>query len=260
MDVRAKDVPQGDGHRVRIPPHPTLREHYDASESRQGFLNDLFDRTAYRYRAIDRAIGLGSGLWYRRTALRDAGLRPGMKVLDVACGPGLTTQGALGLVGPTGYVVGLDPSTGMLREARKGPCRDLIQAVAERLPFLDASFDFLSMGYALRHVSDLGAAFREYHRVLKPGGIALLLEVSRPRSAALLSLSRFYIKTAMGVTFATATGNHDMRTLMRYWWDTIEHCVAPEVILSALDEAGFAQCGVREQFSGLLRNYRAVKA
>jgi demethylmenaquinone methyltransferase/2-methoxy-6-polyprenyl-1,4-benzoquinol methylase len=237
-----------------------LREHHETSEFRQGFLNDLFDRTAYRYRALDKAIGFGSGLWYRRKVLRDAGLRPGMKVLDVACGPGLTTQCALGLVGSTGYVIGLDPSTGMLHEAQKGSCRKLIQGIGERLPFLDASFDFLSMGYALRHVSDLRVAFREYHRVLKPGGIVLLLEVSRPRSAALLSVSRFYIKTAMGAAFATVTGNQDMRTLMRYWWDTIEHCVTPDVILSALGEVGFAQCGVREQFSGLLRNYRAVKA
>jgi demethylmenaquinone methyltransferase/2-methoxy-6-polyprenyl-1,4-benzoquinol methylase len=258
VDVRAKE--HEDTAPAGTPPHPTLREYYEGRESRQGFLDELFDRTAHRYRALDRAIGLGSGLWYRRKALRDAGLEPGMKVLDVACGPGLTTQCALALTGSTGYVVGLDPSTGMLREARRGPCRNLIQAVAERLPFLDASFDFLSMGYALRHVSDLEAAFREYHRVLKPGGIVLLLEVSRPRSAALLSASRFYIKTAMGLTFATATGNRDMRTLMRYWWDTIEHCVTPDVILSALGEVGFARCGVREQFGGLLRNYRAVRA
>jgi demethylmenaquinone methyltransferase/2-methoxy-6-polyprenyl-1,4-benzoquinol methylase len=183
-----------------------------------------------------------------------------MKVLDVACGSGLTTQCALSLVGATGYVIGLDPSTGMLHEARKGPCHNLIQGVGERLPFLDTSFDFLSMGYALRHVSDLQVAFREYRRVLKPGGIVLLLEISRPRSAALLSVSRFYIKTVMGVTFAAATGNQDIRTLMRYWWDTIEHCVTPDVILSALGEVGFAECRMTEQFSGLFRNYRAVKA
>jgi demethylmenaquinone methyltransferase / 2-methoxy-6-polyprenyl-1,4-benzoquinol methylase len=260
VGVRAKEVPHEDTQPGRIPPHPTLREHYGASESRQRFLNDLFDRTAYRYRAIDRVIAFGAGLWYRRKALREAGLRPGMRVLDVACGSGLTTQCALGLVGSTGYVIGLDPSTGMLHEARKGPCRNLIQGVGERLPFLDTSFDFLSMGYALRHVSDLRVAFREYRRVLKPGGIVLLLEISRPRSAALLSVSRFYIKTVMGVTFAAATGNQDMRTLMRYWWDTIEHCVTPDVILSALGEVGFAECRMTEQFSGLSRNYRAVKA
>jgi demethylmenaquinone methyltransferase / 2-methoxy-6-polyprenyl-1,4-benzoquinol methylase len=64
----------------------------------------------------------------------------------------------------------------------------------------------------------------------------------------------------MGVAFAVATGNQDMRTLMRYWWDTTEHCVGPETILSALGDAGFAECGLREQFRGLLRDYRAVRA
>jgi demethylmenaquinone methyltransferase/2-methoxy-6-polyprenyl-1,4-benzoquinol methylase len=109
-------------------------------------------------------------------------------------------------------------------------------------------------------VSDLHTAFREYRRVLRPGGIALLLEISRPRSAALRSVSRFYIKTVMGAVFAAVTGNPDMRTLMRYWWDTTEQCVAPETILSALGDVGFTDCGLREQFSGLLRNYRAVRS
>lgn len=260
MVVRAGQKPDDGAPASNVPPHPTLRDYYGANESRQGFLNELFDRTAYQYRAIDKVVGFGSGLWYRRRALHVAGLAPGMKVLDVACGPGLTTQCALGLVGSTGYVVGLDPSSGMLHEARKGPCRNLIQGVGEALPFPDASFDFLSMGYALRHVSDLHVAFREYRRVLKPGGIVLLLEISRPRSPALLAVSRFYIKTVMGVVFATATGNQDMRTLMRYWWDTTESCVAPEAILSALDDVGFTECRLDEQFSGLIRDYRAVKA
>jgi demethylmenaquinone methyltransferase/2-methoxy-6-polyprenyl-1,4-benzoquinol methylase len=182
-----------------------------------------------------------------------------MWALDVGCGPGLTTEGARRLVGSTGKVVGLDPSAGMLHEAQRVGCRGLVQGVGEELPFGDASFDFLSMAYALRHVSDLEVAFREYHRVLKPRGIVLLLEISRPRSAAILSVSRFYIRT-VGAAFTAATGNRAMRTLMRYWWDTIEHCVDPETILSALADVGFVGCTVHEQFSGLLRNYRAVKA
>jgi demethylmenaquinone methyltransferase/2-methoxy-6-polyprenyl-1,4-benzoquinol methylase len=251
-------VPDEEARVVEIPPHPHLRGYYGAGVSRQTFLNDLFDRTAYGYRAIDRVTGLGSGLWYRRWALRQAGLRPGMRVLDVGCGPGPTAQAALRLVGPTGYVVGLDPSSGMLREAKKGPCRKLVQGVGEELPFPDGTFDFLSMGYALRHVSDLRVAFSEYRRVLKPGGIVLLLEISRPRSAALLTVSRFYIRTVMGAVFARATGNQTMRTLMRYWWDTTEHCVAPEAILSALRQVGFGECELRELFNGLIRDYRAV--
>jgi len=242
-----------------IAPHPPLRRYYDELDARQGFLNELFNRTAYQYRNIERATGLGSGLWYRRKSLQLAGLRSGMRVLDVACGPGLVAQCALSLVGSSGSVVGLDPSIGMLREAQKGSCRNLVRGVGERLPFPDGHFDFLSMGYALRHVPDLRTAFAEFRRVLKPGGIVLLLEISRPRSSLLFLLSRFYIKTLLGTAFTTGTGNQDIKKLMAYYWDTMERCVPSSTIIEALQASGFDQCRVKELFSGLLRDYRAVK-
>ena len=244
---------------VPAPPHPPLRRYYSEDEERQAFLNELFNRTAYQYRNIDKATGFGSGLWYRRKALREAGLKAGMHVLDVACGPGLVTQCALDVVGPSGLAIGLDPSTGMLREAQHGPCQTLVRGVGESLPFPDGRFDFLSMGYALRHVPDLKRAFAEYWRVLKPGGIVLLLEISRPKSTALLTLSRFYIKTVLGTVFSAATGNRDMQTLMGYWWDTTEYCVPPETIMETLREVGFVECSLKEWWSGVLRDYRAVK-
>lgn len=245
---------------VSVAPHPPLRRYYSKDEERQAFLNELFNRTAYQYRNIDKATGFGSGLWYRRKALREAGLKAGMHVLDVACGPALVAQCARDVVGLSGRVIGLDPSIGMLREAQKGPCRNIVRGIGEQLPFPDASFDFLSMGYALRHVSDLKTAFSEYRRVLKPGGIVLLLDICRPRSALLLSLSRFYIKTVLGIVFAVSTGNRDMKTLMEYWWDTTEFCVPSETILDALQEVGFADCSLHELFNGLLRDYRAIRA
>jgi demethylmenaquinone methyltransferase / 2-methoxy-6-polyprenyl-1,4-benzoquinol methylase len=252
-------MPQLEHTPAQLPPHPSLPEYYESGSFRQGFLNGLFNRTASHYRKIDRATGFGSGKWYRRKALSEAGLTKGMRVLDVACGPGLVTECAADIVGPSGYVVGLDPSTGMLYEARKAGCPSLVQGVGERLPFPDATFDFLSMGYALRHVSDLKCAFREYHRVLKPEGMVLALEISRPRSVALSWLFRFYVRTVLGTGFAKATGNHDIQTLMRYCWDTMENCVPPEAILDALKDIGFARCELKEWFSGLLRDYRAVK-
>jgi demethylmenaquinone methyltransferase/2-methoxy-6-polyprenyl-1,4-benzoquinol methylase len=182
-----------------------------------------------------------------------------MRVLDVACGPGLVTQCALSLARPSGSVIGLDPSIGMLHEAQKGPCRNLVRGVGESLPFPNECFDFLSMGYALRHVPDLHVAFAEFRRVLKPGGIVLMLEISRPRSALLLRLSRFYIKTVLGAAFAAGTGDEDMKKLMAYWWETTEQCVPPETIIEALNASGFRECQVKEWFSGLLRDYRAVK-
>jgi demethylmenaquinone methyltransferase/2-methoxy-6-polyprenyl-1,4-benzoquinol methylase len=260
------DEPAGESYALRqvplvpIAPHPPLRRYYGEEEQRQTFLNELFNRTAYQYRNIDKATGLGFGMWYRRKALREAGLKPGMQVLDVACGPGLVAECAQDIVGSTGSVVGLDPSIGMLREAQKGPCRTLVRGVGERLPFPDRSFDFVSMGYALRHVSDLATAFLEYRRVLKPGGTLLLLDICRPKSSVMRSLSRFYIKTVLGIAFAVLNGSRDMKTLMAYWWDTTESCVEPETILKALHTVGFRDCSRHELFNGLLRDYRAVKA
>lgn len=248
---RARDGP-------RVAPHPPLRPYYDKPEERQAFLNDLFDRTAGHYRDIERAAGLGTGCWYRKKALERAGLRPGMRMLDVACGPGLMGQGAIQLVGET-FVIGLDPSVGMLREAQRGGCQRLVQGVGERLPFLDQTFDFLSMGYALRHLSDLREAFAEYWRVLKPGGIVLLLEIARPRSAILGRVLRWYLNDVLGTVLAVRNGDENLKQVMTYWWKTIEHCVPSATIVQTLEESGFVDCQVMERFGGLLCDYRAVK-
>ena len=96
----------------------------------------------------------------------------------MAIGTGLVAREAAAILGGTGGVVGLDLSEGMLAEARRSLGVTLVQARAEALPFADASFDFVSMGYALRHVADLARLFAEYRRVLRPGGRLLVLEIA----------------------------------------------------------------------------------
>jgi SAM-dependent methyltransferase len=164
-------------------PITLLRQYWSDEGSRRRYTDGLFDGTAGEYDFVERLLGLGSGPWYRRHALARVGLAPGMHVLDVATGTGLVAREALRLVGPTGSLVGLDPSAGMLGQATalRVP---LVRGFGEQLPFTTGTFDFVSMGFALRHVADLDALFREMHRVLKPGGIACILELTRPSSAA----------------------------------------------------------------------------
>jgi len=69
------------------------------------------------------------------------------------------------------------------------------------------------MGYALRHVSDLFAAFREYHRVLRPGGRVLILEISRPASRLGLALARLYLKRLVPLVTRVGTGSADAQRL-----------------------------------------------
>ena len=241
---------------MSLAPHPTLEGHYREAADRQDYVDALFDSAAPHYDWICRVMSLGSGALYRRQALERLGLRPGMSVLDVATGTGLVARAAAELTGGSG-VIGLDPSRGMLDEARRAGSVPLVQARGEALPFPDARFDALSMGYALRHVSDLFAAFREYHRVLRPGGRVLILEISRPASRAGLWLARLYLKRLLPLVTRLGTGSASAQRLMDYYWDTIERCVAPEAILDALRRSGFE--ATRRVKGGVLSEYVGTK-
>ncbi len=139
-------------------------------------------------RLYDLATGwLGMG---RRSALRtatveSAGLRPGEKVLDVGCGPGVLTLLARERVGPTGEAYGIDPSPEMIALAREKAAKRGLDAqfrtgVIEQLPFEDGSFDAVLSSLMLHHLPDdlKRKGFREIARVLKPGGRLLAFDMT----------------------------------------------------------------------------------
>lgn len=243
---------------VPLRPHPKLDRYYGSDSERPGFVSNMFDEGAPYYEWICRIMSFGTGERYRRQALRDSGLEPGMRVLDVATGTGLVLRAAVEMSGATGLAVGLDPSGGMLRECRKSCAAPLLQGRGEQLPFANASFHMISMGYGLRHVADLRALFAEYRRVLKPGGRVLILEITQPRSAVGRWLNRLYLRTLVPGVARVGTGTAAASRMMDYFWDTIETCVPPEVILGALRDAGFPNA-TRSVTGGVLSEYLGEK-
>lgn len=237
---------------------PPLGRSSTASQDRQESVTALFDRTAVHYDWICRAMSLGSGQLYRRSALVRAGLSNGMKILDVATGTGLVARAAVNLIGNARPVVGLDPSHGMLMESRKWNPYPLVQGLGESLPFRNECFDFVSNGYGLRLVPDLERTFREYWRVLKPGGRICLLEISRPRSRTGLRLSRLYLGRIVPIVAQLGTGSKDSALLMKHFWATIEEWVSPEVILDWLTRSGFREATHRVLL-GIFNEYVARK-
>ncbi len=241
-----------------LTPHPLLADYYATAEKRRGFVRDIFNRTAPDYDRVERVLAFGSGAWYRRRALVRAGLKPGMRVLDVAMGTGLVAREAMALVGASGQVIGLDPSIGMVSEARRSLELAVVLGRGELLPLQTQSFDFLSMGYALRHVSDIDAAVREYFRVLKLGGRVCLLEITRPRGRLALLFLRLYMQDIVPALTRLVTRRRETARLMEYYWDTIAACVPPEVILAALTRAGFTDVQ-RHTELGIFSEYTGTK-
>jgi len=170
----------------------------------------------------------------------------------------LVARGAARILGEPNRVVGVDPSPGMLREARKALSSPLVQGQGESLPFRDDQFDMISMGFALRHVADLAVTFAEYWRVLKPGGRLLLLEVSRPRSPFTRWLIRVHFQSTLPMMARVSTRSEPAQLLMRYFWDTIDQCVPPEAIMAVARQAGFIDVARRGLF-GFLYEYLATK-
>lgn len=245
---------------MRIPgsPHPTLKKYYQRDDDRQRFVTALFDSTA-RYYNWSCAVGsLGSGQHYRRSVLRRSGLRTGMTLLDVATGTGLVARAASTLLPRPGAVIGVDPSAGMLRQGRSTHSALLVQGMVEGLPFSAERFDFLTMGYALRHVADLRVAFAECLRVLKPGGRLLILEITPPSSAPGRWLARAYFNTVLPLLMRIVTGSPQAEVLMRYHWDTIVECVPASIILDVLRASGFTDVERRVQ-RGLFSEYLGIK-
>jgi demethylmenaquinone methyltransferase/2-methoxy-6-polyprenyl-1,4-benzoquinol methylase len=241
-----------------VPPHPTLSGYYGRDEDRPDFVRRLFDRAAPCYDTIEGKMAFGWGRRYRREALARAGLFAGMRVLDVAIGTGLVAREAVRLAGDASRITGLDPSAGMLIEARRDLGVNGVLGIGEQLPWRDDSFDFLSMGYALRHLSDLSATFREFIRVLKPGGTLCVLELTRPRTRVGFAALRFYLRRVVPMFTRVTTRDHDAELLMKYFWDTVESCVPPESIVSALAAAGFED--VRRLLSiGIFSEYTGCK-
>jgi demethylmenaquinone methyltransferase/2-methoxy-6-polyprenyl-1,4-benzoquinol methylase len=233
--------------------------HYYASEAdRKRWVQGIFDRTAGDYDRVERVLGLGTGSWYRRRALAEAGLVRGMRVLDIGTGTGLVARAAATLVGDPTRVTGVDPSPGMVANAKVPPGVQLLAGSAEAIPAPDAAADFLSMGYALRHVSNLSVAFAEFHRVLRPGGRLCLLEITQPERALPRTLLRAYLRGVVPAITTLIARHRDMPELMRYYWDTIAACVPPELILRGLATAGFVAIDRRVDL-GIFSAYRASK-
>ena len=153
---------------------------------------EMFDRVSPRYDRLNRVLSFGTDRSWRRRAIALARLSATGRAVDVGAGTGDLTFALARASAPGARVVAADLSRGMLDVARRrGPLLAVI-ANAESLPFADGSLDRVITGFTVRNVGDLPRALREFRRVLRPGGRAVILELSHPRGPLFPALYRFY--------------------------------------------------------------------
>jgi demethylmenaquinone methyltransferase / 2-methoxy-6-polyprenyl-1,4-benzoquinol methylase len=236
-----------------LAPHPPLTKYYGDPSQREEFVRDIFDETAPWYDWAARFLSFGSGHWYRREAVKRAGLAPGMKLLDLATGTGVVARAAAEVTGDTGSIIGMDASLGMLLSGRATP-NPKVQSPAECLPVRDASFDRITIGYALRHFADLNVVFAECARVLRPGGKLVVLEITAPESRVARAFLGAYMGGVIPAVIRLRTRSARAAKLYRYYWETTRDCVRPETIMEAMRGAGLTDVTRRREM-GIFSDY-----
>lgn len=175
-----------------------------SADEKEAYVRSLFDQIAENYDQMNLVMSAGMWQAWHRAFAAHTSLRPGMRVLDMACGTGDLSLLSAAQVSPGGSVVGIDFSQGMLAVGRGrvaaspfAPMIDLRWGNALALEFPDAAFDGVTMGWAMRNVRDIDTCLREAFRVLKPGGRFISLDAAEPSSALVRSGFSLWWKIAI---------------------------------------------------------------
>lgn len=234
-----------------------------AWEDKARRVRGVFDSVVDRYDLMNDLMSGGLHRLWKRFALELTGLRPGGRALDVAGGTGDLARALAHQVGERGQVVLTDINARMLQRGRdrlidSGMVSQVqyVQANAEQLPFQEASFDCVTIGFGLRNVTDKGAALRSMHRVLRPGGQLLILEFSRPVVPA---VGRLYDTYCLGVLPRLGRWVAGDADSYRYLAESIQRHPDQEAMLGMMAEAGFASCRYHNLSGGIVALHRGYR-
>jgi demethylmenaquinone methyltransferase / 2-methoxy-6-polyprenyl-1,4-benzoquinol methylase len=216
----------------------------------------MFDRIAGVYDRMNHVMTAGLDRAWRERAVDRAEVGPGDAALDICCGTGDLAFELARRIGPTGRVVGCDFSERMLELARakeedsrlgrgdaarmNGGAGGLAPVEFERadaleLPYGDASFDAVTVGFGARNLADLERGLAEMARVLRPGGRMVILEITQPRRPPLSTFFSLWFDRAVPL-LGTLAGDRDAYS---YLPESVRSFPATERLAQLMDDAGF---------------------
>ncbi|MBA4215118.1 MAG: bifunctional demethylmenaquinone methyltransferase/2-methoxy-6-polyprenyl-1,4-benzoquinol methylase UbiE [Polaromonas sp.] len=223
-------------------------------------VRSVFDSVAPKYDVMNDLMSAGLHRLWKRYTLTVANPQPGQQVLDIAGGTGDLSLAFAKKVGPTGRVVHTDINEAMLREGRTrlldlGVVLPTLVCDAEKLPFASESFDFVSVAFGLRNMTNKESALAEMHRTLKPGGKLLVLEFSRvakPLEKAYDWYS-FNVLPKLGKLVANDEDSY------RYLAESIRMHPGQEALRQMMRGAGFGHVDVHNLSAGVVALHVGIK-
>jgi demethylmenaquinone methyltransferase/2-methoxy-6-polyprenyl-1,4-benzoquinol methylase len=224
-------------------------------------VNRMFDRIAGNYDAMNSLMTAGlHHRWRQRTAAR-AELTEGASALDVCCGTGDLALELVGHVGQTGTVIGCDFSQPMLELAREKSVKRWATNVrfefadALALPYEDASFDAVTIGFGARNLADLDLGLGEMTRVLKPGGRLVILEITQPSRPPLSTFYSLWFDRMVPL-MGTLAGDRDAYS---YLPESVRSFPSPRDLAERMDVAGLERIRVTVLAGGIIAIHSGAK-
>lgn len=223
----------------------------------------MFDLIAPRYDLLNRLLSMRRDVAWRKALIRKLPESPHLHVLDLATG----TADVLVAMGNhpdrVSCGMGIDLSGGMLALGQKKLSDKglkeqfpLVRGDAVSIGVADNTFDATTVAFGIRNVLDVPAALREMHRVLRPGGRALILEFSMPHNAAFRRGYLLYFRHILPRIGAIISGNG---YAYRYLNQTVEHFPYGQAFCRLMKDAGFTQIQAHPLSFGIATIYQGEK-
>jgi len=235
-----------------------------ASHPRDQAVQSMFDRIAGRYDRLNRIISFRLDARWRNRAIRTLLTVENPSIVDLGTGTGDLAFNAAKIAGSKARVVGLDFSLQMIRLAQRkrsraphGANTAFVQASALEAPLRGAIFDGAMTAFVLRNVSDLELFFFEAHRLLKPGGRFVSLDMFPPSSGWFSWLYGVYFYRLM--PFIGGLLSNDLKAY-QYLSDSVRQFYPPETVASMIEQAGFVDVKIQKFLRGAVCMHVATKS
>ena len=241
------------------------------SETCKTFRNEIdicgmFDRIAPRYDLLNHLLSFGQDFFWRRKVAKylNSSRKGKLEILDLATGTGDLLISLFRENPKITKAVGLDISENMLAICREKINShkltehiSLVQADAAAIPFAENSFDAVTIAFGIRNTADTFETLKEMHRILRPGGISLILEFSLPANRILRKCYLFYLRRFVPLLGRVVSGDD---YAYRYFGKTVENFYSADDFCALMKEAGFLNVQANQLTAGVVCIYRGYKA